>query len=216
MSRKLVQSVLIRGIANKLPDSVNFLNLERGFGGLSFTQTKKIRDILTRRGIFRKQTAGADPVSTVPADIISSVRWQLEFPTTTIITSPYSTGPTTTTPKKKKEVHYEDLLELINNGDLQLIDVREPREVENGQIPTSINIPLPQLKYSLQLPDQLYNKQYGTSRRAQPFGDDLVFYGLCSTKGLTALEIAFRLGLRKARHYPGGFQEWCEKQSIKV
>lgn len=118
--------------------------------------------------------------------------------------------------KKKKEVHYEDLLELINNGDLQLIDVREPRELEHGQIPTSINIPLPQLKYSLQLPEELYNQQYGTNRRALPHGDDLVFYGLCSTKGLTALEIAFRLGLRKARHYPGGYQEWCDKQSMKL
>jgi len=210
---KLVQSVLIRGIANKLPNSVDFLNLEtRKFGGLSFTQTQKIRDIFTRRGIFKRQAA--DPVSTGGADIVSSVRWQLEFPTTTIITSPYSTGPTT--PRKKKEVHYEDLLELINNGDLQLIDVREPREVENGQIPTSINIPLPQLKYSLQLPEELYNEQYGTNRRLLPHGDDFVFYGLCSTKGLTALEIAFRLGLRKARHYPGGYEEWCEKQSMKL
>ena len=68
---KLVQSVLIRGIANKLPNSVDFLNLEtRKFGGLSFTQTQKIRDIFTRRGIFKRQTA--DPVSTGATDIVSS------------------------------------------------------------------------------------------------------------------------------------------------
>jgi len=199
---QLMRSVLASGIANKLPTTMRY------YGGLSSIQTHKIRDIFSRNGILKKRTGD----KLVSAGGIESLHWQLEYPSTSV-GSPYSTAPT---PTKKKEVHYEDLLDLIHKGDLQLIDVREPREVENGQIPTSINIPLPQLKYSLQLPVELYNAQFGTKRSAQPSGDDLVFYGLCNVKGITALEIAFRLGLRKARHYPGGYEEWCMRQGLKM
>jgi len=166
----------------------------RSFGGLSSLQREKIRDLLARRGSKKN---GVEQKQLVQV----STGFELPY-----IISPYSTKIN----GSRKEVLYEDLVELINSGNLQLIDVREPHEVQAGQIPTAINIPLLKLKYSLQLPEELYMAQYGAGRL--PMGNDMIFYGLCSVKGITALEIAFKLGLKKARHYPGGYQEWCARQ----
>ena len=41
-----------------------------------------------------------------------------------------------------KDLSYEDLVALIRGGNLHLIDVREPSEIqETGKIPGAINIP---------------------------------------------------------------------------
>lgn len=48
-----------------------------------------------------------------------------------------------------KVVHYDEVNELVNNGAL-LIDVREPKERENGYIPHSINIPLGEIRDRLE------------------------------------------------------------------
>ena len=42
---------------------------------------------------------------------------------------------------RRREVTYEELVKLMESGDLQLIDVREPKEVAEGHIPGSVNIP---------------------------------------------------------------------------
>lgn len=40
------------------------------------------------------------------------------------------------------ELSYEDLIALLNGGNLHLVDVREPCEIkETGKIPGAVNIP---------------------------------------------------------------------------
>jgi len=43
---------------------------------------------------------------------------------------------------RKSAVHLEELMRRLDSGNIQLIDVREPHEIEEtGSIATSINIP---------------------------------------------------------------------------
>ena len=43
---------------------------------------------------------------------------------------------------KKADVSYEELLSVMEDGKVMLIDVREPKELEEvGSIPSAINIP---------------------------------------------------------------------------
>jgi len=114
--------------------------------------------------------------------------------------------------RTKPDVSYDELVDLINKKEATIIDVREPRELEkSGVIPSSTNIPLSKLKkvlinngadpetVTLFFPNAIRGDQ------------NIVFYGLKNVKAVTALEIARKLGYRRARHYPGGWAEWEEK-----
>jgi len=115
--------------------------------------------------------------------------------------------------KKRKEVIYEELVELIEKGDIRLVDVREPKELaETGQIPKSINIPLKQLKSFLQQKEDAIDSEVRNIPCPQKDDSNLIYYGLSEVKGLAALEIAHKCGYKKSRHYPGGWDEWSKKQ----
>jgi len=106
------------------------------------------------------------------------------------------------------DVTREDLIRLIETESLYLYDVRESSEVdETGVIAGAINIPLSKLKASFSLDDEQFKATFCSTK---PGKDDanLLFYGFCSVKSTTALEIVHKLGFKKARHYPGGWEEW--------
>jgi len=112
------------------------------------------------------------------------------------------------------DLSYEQFNALLESQDIVLIDVREPKEIENvRKIPNSINIPLAEIKEALQLPDESFTERY-KCEKPQKHSTNLVFYGLCEVKSSAALELAYKLGFKKARHFPGGFEEWCKRQNI--
>jgi len=125
--------------------------------------------------------------------------------------------PTTgSTGKSKKwcELNYENLYDMINRarGNIWLVDVREMADVQKaGMIPQSINIPLSTLKKALLQDSDDFLSQYGIPKPCKS-DETLVFYSLNHVKGVTALEIAHRLGFRKARQYAGGYEDWIAKQ----
>jgi 3-mercaptopyruvate sulfurtransferase SseA len=95
---------------------------------------------------------------------------------------------------------------------LRLVDVREPKEIEEtGRLPGAINIPLTKLKASLALEPAQFEAEFGALRPTKDDPAPLVFYGLCGVKSSAALEIAHKLGYKKARNYPGGWEEWSLK-----
>jgi len=116
--------------------------------------------------------------------------------------------------KKWCELNYESLYDMINRarGNVWLVDVREHAEVQKaGMIPQSINIPLSTLKRALLQDSDDFFSQYGIPKPGKS-DEYLIFYSLNHVKGVTALEIAHRLGFRKARQYAGGYEDWISKQ----
>jgi len=126
--------------------------------------------------------------------------------------------PTPGKSQKWCELNYETLYSMMNraSGNVWLVDVREKAEVQKaGMIPQSINIPLSSLKRALLQDSDDFYSQYGIPK---PRKNDeyLVFYSLNHVKGGTALEIAHRLGFRKARQYAGGYEDWLTKQMERM
>ncbi|KAJ8303825.1 hypothetical protein KUTeg_018618 [Tegillarca granosa] len=63
--------------------------------------------------------------------------------------------------EKSTELSYEDLVALLESGGIQLIDVREKREIqEQGAFPGSVNIPLVNLKEALTVAENEYLQRY--------------------------------------------------------
>lgn len=115
--------------------------------------------------------------------------------------------------EKLTELSYEELVALIESGGVQLIDVREKREIqEQGEFPGSINIPLVNLKEAFTVADNVYLERYGVSK-PEKHDTNVIFVGFGPVKSTTALEIAHKLGYKKARHYAGGFEEWKQRQT---
>lgn len=114
--------------------------------------------------------------------------------------------------EKSTELSYEDLVALLESGGIQLIDVREKREIqEQGAFPGSVNIPLVNLKEALTVAENEYLQRYGVSK-PEKHDTNVIFVGFGPVKSSTALEIAHKMGYKKARHYAGGFEEWKQRQ----
>lgn len=138
---------------------------------------------------------------------IRQVRW------VTSVAQPNISSATPPTVTKRTDVLYSDLVDGIASCSLCVVDVRDPKEVsEEGCIPTSTNIPLGKLKASLQMENDEFQECFKITKPESSDGSDLVFYGRSSVKGLAALEIAHKLGYKKARHFVGGYEEWCLRQ----
>ncbi|XP_022098751.1 thiosulfate sulfurtransferase/rhodanese-like domain-containing protein 3 [Acanthaster planci] len=111
-------------------------------------------------------------------------------------------------------VYYDSLVKRINSGDIQLIDVREPAELaEFGQITNSVNIPLGDLADALKLPEDKFQDKYQCSK-PKSRDDNIVFHCRSGKRSQTAVNIAKEIGYSKARHFPGGWLQWAEKNNL--
>ncbi|XP_077987968.1 thiosulfate:glutathione sulfurtransferase-like isoform X2 [Glandiceps talaboti] len=111
-------------------------------------------------------------------------------------------------------IDHEGLVALLQSGDIQLVDVREPDElIDFGKIDKSYNIPLSRLTKSLEMNEANFIEQFG---REKPMKWDIniVFYGMGPIRSRAAVELAHKYGYLKARHYPGGWEEWAEKTGV--
>ncbi|XP_076356471.1 uncharacterized protein LOC143249820 isoform X2 [Tachypleus tridentatus] len=98
-----------------------------------------------------------------------------------------------------RDVSFEDLEALIQGGDIQLFDVREPKEIdEYGTIPGSVNIPLGQVKDALLLAEDAFQNKYKVSK-PQQFDANIVFFGLGPIKARAAVELAHKFGYTRWR-----------------
>ncbi|XP_050096885.1 rhodanese domain-containing protein CG4456 isoform X3 [Anopheles aquasalis] len=106
---------------------------------------------------------------------------------------------------------YEEVLDLPNHPEKLLIDVRNPDELaETGKIPTSINIPLPQLEEGMKLAESEFKARYG---REKPANDtEIIFHCKMGGRAQKATDLATSLGYTNARNYKGSWTEWAAKQ----
>jgi rhodanese-related sulfurtransferase len=82
-----------------------------------------------------------------------------------------------------------------SSQDAYLIDVREPDEVMQGSIPSSVNLPLSVLGNSLHLTPQAFKAQHGFEKPKKQ--QEVVFYCRSGMRSASACDIARRNGYEK-------------------
>ncbi|XP_049298142.1 rhodanese domain-containing protein CG4456-like isoform X2 [Anopheles funestus] len=106
---------------------------------------------------------------------------------------------------------YEEVLDLPNHPEKLLIDVRNPDELsETGKIPTSINIPLPQLEEGLNLTNEAFKAKFGRDKPGP--STEVIFHCKMGGRAQKATDLASSLGFINARNYKGSWTEWAAKQ----
>jgi rhodanese-related sulfurtransferase len=113
-----------------------------------------------------------------------------------------------------------------------LIDVREPDEVIQGSIPSSVNIPLSVLPGSLRMNEVLFEEKFGFKKPKT--SQEIVFYCRSGVRAATAGDIAKKNGYEKLvcqastlhdpltlnhvrlYNYRGSWLEWVQKEGHKV
>uniref|UniRef100_A0A1L8EDG3 Putative heat shock protein n=1 Tax=Haematobia irritans TaxID=7368 RepID=A0A1L8EDG3_HAEIR len=112
-------------------------------------------------------------------------------------------------------VSYDEIKKLPKQPNKLLIDVREPKELqETGQIPTSINIPLGQVATELSpmVDAGTFKAKYGRDR---PNKDtEIIFHCKIGKRSNSAAEIARSLGYTNTKNYLGSWTEWAEKEGL--
>lgn len=90
---------------------------------------------------------------------------------------------------------------LVNNPDIVLVDIRDPRELErDGMIPDAHHAPRGMLEFWID-PESPYHKPYFAEDR------EFVFYCASGWRSLLAAEVAQQMGLRSAS-LRGGFGDY--------
>jgi len=111
---------------------------------------------------------------------------------------------------RRTELDFEELRALQLSGDIALIDVRHPTELENyGEIPGAVKIPLCEVKNALQMSDDEWLSQFQMEKPGKN-ERNLIFYARGPNASVAAVEIAHRLGFKRSRHYIGGWEEYSK------
>ncbi|KAF9649045.1 Rhodanese-like protein, partial [Thelephora ganbajun] len=97
--------------------------------------------------------------------------------------------------------------------DSYLIDVREPDEVVQGSIPSSVNIPLSVLPGSLYMKAEDFEKKFGFKKPRRD--QEIIFYCRSGVRAATAGDIAKKNGYEKLYNYKGSWLEWVQKEGHK-
>ena len=107
---------------------------------------------------------------------------------------------------------YEDVKPktIAPSPDAYLIDVREPDEVIQGSIPSSVNIPLSALGNDLHLSAETFKSKYGFEKPRTH--QELVFYCRSGRRSASASDIAKRNGYQNIFNYPGSWLDWVSKE----
>jgi rhodanese-related sulfurtransferase len=101
-----------------------------------------------------------------------------------------------------KEYTVEEAIELAKRPDVQLVDIRDPRELaRDGRIPGAFHCPRGMLEFWID-PESPYYKPI--------FGEDKTFIFFCAggMRSALATKTAQDMGLKPVAHIIGGFGAW--------
>ncbi|KAI0690693.1 Rhodanese-like domain-containing protein [Cytidiella melzeri] len=116
---------------------------------------------------------------------------------------------------KAIELSYEQIKPRTEQptADAYLIDVREPDEVLQGSIPSSVNLPLSVLANSLSLKPEAFKLKFGWEKPQRD--QEIVFYCRSGVRSLTACDIAQRNGFTNTFSYKGSWLDWTARENEK-
>ncbi|KAI0786021.1 Rhodanese-like protein [Abortiporus biennis] len=114
-----------------------------------------------------------------------------------------------------KVLTYEELKPktLQPTSDSYLIDVREPDEVLQGAIPSSVNLPLSTLASALHLGPEEFKATYGFDKPKPE--QEVTFYCRSGKRSTSASDIAKRNGYKNILNYTGSWLDWVEREGKK-
>ncbi|CAI4052177.1 hypothetical protein SKDZ_15G4220 [Saccharomyces kudriavzevii ZP591] len=120
---------------------------------------------------------------------------------------------TTKAPKIYTFEQVKNLVEHPNDKKL-LVDVREPKEVKDYEMPTTINIPVNSAPGALGLPEKEFHKVFKFDKPLQD--KELIFLCAKGVRAKTAEELARSYGYENTGIYPGSIAEWLAKGGADV
>ncbi|XP_045465285.1 putative thiosulfate sulfurtransferase, mitochondrial [Harmonia axyridis] len=107
---------------------------------------------------------------------------------------------------------YQDLKNTLGREDALVIDVREPKELEeDGKIPGAVNIPLGNVESAfLKANLEEFRQKYGVEK---PGIDTLIVMSCRSgRRSESATQMLERIGFRNVFNYEGGWLDWNKHQ----
>jgi len=97
--------------------------------------------------------------------------------------------------------------------DSYLIDVREPNEVTQGSIPSSVNIPLSVIANDIRLDPETFKEKYGFEKPKRD--QEVIFYCRSGKRSASAADVAKRNGYTNIFNYEGSWLDWTTREGIK-
>ncbi|KAI0085634.1 endoplasmic reticulum protein [Irpex rosettiformis] len=114
-----------------------------------------------------------------------------------------------------KELTYEEVKPRTEQPteNAYLVDVREPDEVLQGSIPSSVNLPLSVLANSLTLKPETFKSKFGWEKPQKD--QEIVFYCRSGKRAASACDIAYRNGFSNVLNYKGSWLDWAARENEK-
>ena len=170
------------------------------------TTTQRMMNVITKTPVTKIMTTTASTrISSNPSMILNK---SLKTSTKLNFSDSFWDAPT---------LKYKDVKKITEapTEDKVLIDVREPNEVIQGSIPSSVNLPLSNFEHSLDLDDSEFKKLYGFDKPSNGVDDNrnFIFYCRSGKRSATACDLAIRRGIKNINNYEGSYIDWLQKQS---
>ncbi|WAR61579.1 hypothetical protein PtB15_12B269 [Puccinia triticina] len=115
--------------------------------------------------------------------------------------------------KMNTDIEYRDLKPITDmpSDDILLIDVREEAEVIQGNIPSSVNMPMSTFEKLIELHPDDFIKTVGFPKPKPE--QKIIFYCRSGARSAKALEIAKLKGFKNVRNYKGSWLDWMDKEN---
>jgi len=101
-----------------------------------------------------------------------------------------------------EELAPEQAITLVGRDDVQLVDIRDPRELEReGRVPGAFHCPRGMLEFWLDPASPYFKPAFGADRK-------FVFFCAGGMRSALATKTAQDMGLKPVAHIVGGFGAW--------
>jgi rhodanese-related sulfurtransferase len=101
-----------------------------------------------------------------------------------------------------KEYTAADAIAMAARADVQLVDIRDPRELEReGKVPGAFHCPRGMLEFWIDPTSPYYKPKFGEDKT-------YVFFCAGGMRSVLATKVAQDMGLKPVAHIIGGFGAW--------
>lgn len=111
---------------------------------------------------------------------------------------------------------YEQIRALANLSatDVVLIDVREPAEFAEVNIPTSINVPYNSYPHGLTMEAAVFEANFKVTKPS--LDREIVIFCASGRRAAQARIVAINAGYKRVSLYPGSIKDWVAKNGGKL